>query len=177
MQCPKCGEFNDSSRITCFRCAVVLPQLYRGEEIESELNIVLDESTDVEEIVKSSDCIFLTKLEEIKALIITEEYTQENLINELENVKKETNYIAELLNSFTEEEKKWMKEGISQIEEAYYLFQESISQFYLFLENNNFSLIDEGIKIAHRASKILLKGINDSQKSLEEEGEEEEEKI
>lgn len=177
MKCPKCNQENDPSRVTCFKCGMVLPRMY-GEDTSyrSNVDIVIDENVEANEIVSATDCIFLTKLEELKEVIGEEEYSPDILRTELEALRKETGYIKELLGSFSEEEKSWMQQGIYQIEQSYHMFQDSINIFLKFLEDNDSSHIEESIKTAQQASQMLLYGINEAQKELEKEEQEETQK-
>lgn len=166
--CPKCKTDNEETRLTCFRCGMILPKIGTlPTTAQSEVNVIIDDNLEAEEIVKASDCIFLTHLQEFKDAIISQQTDESNYQTQLDNIKQETKYILDLLNSFSEEEKKWMQNGLIKIEESYNKFQDSFDQFSLYFDDKNSSHLDEGLSLAVQASKLLLNGINESQEELE----------
>ncbi|MFH1454285.1 MAG: hypothetical protein ABIH00_09975 [Armatimonadota bacterium] len=165
--CPKCGTDNDNTRLTCFRCGMVLPKLSLEElESKSEVNVVIDENLETKDVVKASDCIFLSSLKEIKDLVDSGQWEVEDIQNKLDAVKKESNYILDLINSFSDEEKSWMTTGLSKIDTSYDKFQESFGKFDQFLNTQDASLLEDGMKVATEASHMLLEGINEAQDEL-----------
>jgi len=170
MICPKCGQENDATRMFCYGCGMVLPRMYSDNtSLQSNIDIVIDENIQTDNIVSASDCIFLSKILDLSEIVKKGDYDREFIKNELNLLKIETNYIKELLKSFTDEEKGWMVAGIDQIERSYYLFHDAINKFSDFININNISLVNESVNDASQASKMLLAGINQAQRELEKE--------
>lgn len=165
--CPKCATNNDDTRLTCFRCGMVLPNLsLESLNTKSEVNVVIDDNLESKDVVKASDCIFLTSLKDIKSKFDEGSWDAEEMQNKINAVKQETNYILDLINSFSDEEKSWMTNGLEKIDTSYDLFQGSISKFEQYITDQDSSLLEEAIKSATEASHMLLEGINGAQDEL-----------
>lgn len=165
--CPKCGTNNEDTRLTCYRCGMVLPKLSMEQlNVKSEVNVVIDENLESKDVVKASDCIFLTALKNIKTKFDEGGFDAEEMKSLLSGIKQETSYILDLINSFSDEEKSWMTAGLEKIDTSYDLFQESIGKFEQYMADQNPSLLEEGIKTAEEASHMLLEGINEAQDEL-----------
>ena len=170
MNCPKCSQMNEPMRTTCFRCGIVLPKLTSDDNsYQSNINIVIDENIEASEIVSAADCVFLSRLDDLKDYVFEEDWDADFINSELEKVKNDIGYIKELLKSFSDEEKGWMVSGIDQIEQSYYLFRDAIEEFGKILTDNDITHTEEALKIAVQASQLLLSGINRAQSELEKE--------
>lgn len=165
--CPKCATVNENTRLTCFRCGMMLPKLSLEElNTKSEVSVVIDENLKAKDVVKASDCIFLTSLKDIKTRIDEGNWENEEIQAKIDSVKQESNYILDLISSFSDEEKSWMKTGLAKIDSSYDMFQESFGKFEQFLRDKNPSNIEEALTTAGEASHLLLSGINEAQDEL-----------
>lgn len=165
--CPKCATNNDDTRLTCFRCGMVLPNLsLESLNTKSEVNVIIDDNLESKDVVKASDCIFLTAIKDIKTKFETSGWDAEEMQGKIASIKQETNYILDLINSFSDEEKSWMTTGLEKIDTSYDLFHEAIAKLEQYLSDQNQTLLDELMKTAAEASHMLLEGINQAQDEL-----------
>lgn len=169
MICPICRADNPGGRLSCFKCGMVLPQYEAQEDDQQDsgLSIVLDEHTEVDDLVQPNDCVYLIELEALRDSLLNNDISTDEAYTELDRIQKESQYILSLIESFTPEEKEWIKDGLLNIQSAYDTFQDAFGRVYNYLDTADEGALEDGVKTARGASKMLLEGIHMSQKELD----------